>query len=304
LHGKGKNIDEILEEYEGYNSERILLYTPIKDWGSSAWSFPSNDLVVDCVRKLNDRGHYPLLTLCTDNNQNVIDKIKSLVNYLNNFDLYLLLEAVNEPFIKGDDDKISPDIFRNVLNNSKYLYSSGVYNDNRRFYGKFWLDHSSRDGEWYRKGGHNLYEAYVGGGPNFNEEPALKIACIEGEPIRPDQIGYNTLLIYTYYASCSLFGARAYFHSESGKHCVRLNSGEVDCKNAALKGLNVFPKDAPLAINTYRRIVEPGNEEGGDNQSGRTYVVGNYSIRIHQKGNQHPENGWKNLDDFGICYGR
>jgi hypothetical protein len=99
-------------------------------------------------------------------------------------------------------------------------------------------------------------------------------------------------------------GSGATLHTESGKLCKPLNGNEIEHRNAFTKGMNVFPDDAPLFIHTYRRIEEPGNEVGGDNTSGRTYVVGNYSVRIHQKGNKHPENGWKNLDDFGIAFSR
>ena len=111
-------------------------------------------------------------------------------------------------------------------------------------------------------------------------------------------------LLYAYAASCGLMGAGATYHCESAKFSRLLTADEIRCKDAFLRGLNVFPLDAPLALSSYDRIVEPGNEEGGDNQSGRTYVVGNYSIRIHQKGTSHPESGWRNLDELGIAFSR
>lgn len=244
---------------------------------------------------------YLKIVLATDDDASKIEPIKEIVKYLERDDIYLMYEAVNEPFIH---DKLNPDVFKNILSASRHLYSSGIYTNNKKFWGRYWLDHSARDAEWYRKGGHNLYEAFFGGGPSYIDEPALRIAGIEDEPIRPDQCNYDALNLYAYAASCGLMGAGATFHSESGKLSKLLNANEQNCKDAFIAGLNMFPVETAKSIGNYKRIVEPGNEEGGNNQSGRTYVVENYSIRIHQKGLNHPDGSFKSLDDFGICFGR
>lgn len=300
LYDSGKNIDSILEQYTGFNLARVFTYTPSKEWGSSAWGFPSIAGTIDFLNYMRDRGFNVGLTLATDNDRTRIDQIKTLVINLKNKEITnLQLEAVNEPFVKSETDKLDPNEFKSLLVDSGFLYTSGVYNDNRRFYGQYWLDHSSRDSEWFRKGGHSLYEAYNGGGPSNENEPALKIPGSEDEPVKPNDIGYDALGLYSYAASCGLMGAGATFHSESGKFSRLLDDNEFMCCSMFLKGLNMFPLDASSFNSTYRRIVESNQPDYA-----RTYVVGNYSIRIKQNGTDHPESGWKPMDDYGICWTR
>lgn len=304
LHEAGQDIRPILSQYPEANLARVLTYTPEKDWGKDYWDFPSNPGTSDFLDLMESLGYQVSLCLVTDNDKNRIDQIKFLVSYLKSQKhTNLQLEAVNEPYVKGDDDKLNPSLFRNLLSGSGFLYSSGVYCDNTRFYGQFWLDHSSRGNGWYSKGGHSLYEAYTGGGPNNGNEPALHMPGCEDEPIRPDQCGYDQLGLYAYAASCGLFGAGATFHSESGKLSKLLNVDEMKCKEMFFKGLDMFPLDA--ALQPYNgRIVEPGNEQGGPTENSRTYLVGKYSIRIKQVGLEHPQAGWKSLDPYGICWTR
>lgn len=297
-YSKGIDINPILNQYSTANLARVFLYTPVKDWGSSAWDIPSSEATIDFCHHMSDKGYQVGLTLATDNDNSKINQIKNLVNSLKGNDIInLQLEAVNEPYVKGDDDKIDPSEFKNLLSNSGFLFTSGIYNDNKRFWGQFWLDHSSRDSEWFRKGGHNLKDAWDGSGPNFPDEPKLHIPGAEDEPVKPSDIGFDTLGLYAYAASCGLMGAGATFHSESGKLSLLLSPQEEACKNMFFAGLDMFPLDS--ADGVYRRIDEVGAPEYA-----RTYVVGNNSIRIKQVTSNHPESGWKNLDDYGICWTR
>jgi hypothetical protein len=297
------DIQPILNEYSGYNSVRIFCYTPKKDWGNEAWDFPSNLVTLDFLRRMEDRGMDVELTLITDDDTSKIDKAKSLIDYLSKNPVNnLILEAVNEPYVHNPNDKIDPNELKNALSNSPYIYSSGVYTDNKKFYGKIWTRHSPRSSDWWRKGGHELMEAWNGGGPNFSDEPALRMPGIQDEPIKPSDTGFTSSDFYEYAASCGLMGAGATFHSESGKYSRPLSQEEISCKDKFLEGLNMYPLDA--ANGSYRKIEEPGNEPGGPTETSRTYVVGNYAIRIHQRGFEFPEDGWTSMDNTGVCWKR
>ena len=292
LFEKGNDIKPILNQFAGYNSARVFAYTPKKDWGDEAWDFPDKLATHEFMLMMGEAGFDVSLCLITDDDRAMIDKAKELISYLSvNPVSNLTLEAVNEPEVH---EKIDPTELKNALTNSPYLYSSGIYLDNKKFYGKFWLRHSPRDSQWYRKGGHELMEAWDGGGPNFPDEPSLKMPGIQDEPIKPNETGYDVKGFYEYAASCGLMGSGATFHCESGKFSRLLTQPEADCKDAFLIGLNMYPLDA--ANGAYRRIDE--------SETGRTYVVGNYAIRIHQPGTSFPESGWNPMDDIGVCWRR
>lgn len=302
LFEKGIDIRPFLAHYKGYNLARIFPNTDPKDWGSDAWEFPSNQATLDFLHFMQDEGMMVEISLCTGQKPEHVSLIKSLVNYLKPFKpSNLLLEAVNEPYVDYNGElygKTDPNEFKNVLTNSGFPYCSGVYANLHKFYGQYFNDHSARDAEWFRKGGHNLHEAYNGGGPNHPSEPALRMPGIQDEPIRPDQCGYDHLGAYTYAATCSIMGAGATVHTQSGKLANTPTESERAWIAAFLSGLNVFPVDAILS-GGYRRIVEDGQSDAA-----RTYVVGNYSVRVKQNGTSHPETGWQSLDNHGICWQR
>lgn len=301
LFSKGHDIRPIIEDFPGYNLARVFLYTPVSDWKENAWDIPSNDEVLDFLQFMEDNSHSVLLCLITDGDSTKLPRIKDLIAYLSGRGLKnLILQAVNEP---NAHDKLDPQLLKSALEVTDIPYSSGEYSDNTKFYGKIWTDHSARSSDWWRKG-HNLYEATITGkGPNNPSEPKLNIPGIEDEPIRPDQCGYDFLGMYMYAASCVMFGAGAVFHCQSMELCEPMTSDEVNCCEWFLKGLNVFPSNASLG--PYGRIVEPGNEPGGPTENSRTYIMGQYSLRIKQKGTTHPEgNKWRPLDTFGIAWVR
>lgn len=291
LYAKGEDIDPYLIYFKGYNLARVWTSVP---W-DNGWDYPSQPATLDFIRYMRNKGFQVELTLCTDDRTDRVDQARSLVSYLNNYYEMipnLLLEAVNEP---GIHDKLDPSMFKNLLTGSKFMYTSGWYIDTKKHYGKYWADHSSRDAQWFRKGGHNLYEANTGGGPNDPSEPALKQPCIEDEPGKYQDVGYDLVGIYSYAASCVLLGAGATCHLESGKHCTIPTLQEIDWINYFLKGLDVYP--AGTYNGSYRRVVELGQPDYA-----RTYCTDKYSIRIKQSTKDHPESQWKPLDEWGICW--
>lgn len=295
---KGKDIRPWLNQFKGYNAARIFPYVPVKDWKETAWDFPTNQATLEFCNFMKDQGFVVKLCLITDDDEGRIHQIKELVNFLKaSKPTNLILEGANEAhYFKTDVN-----VIKNLLTGSGFPYASGIYDDNTKHFGNYWVDHSERDREWFRKGGHNCYEAFNGGGPNHKLEPALRQPCIEDEPIRPDQNGNDYLGYYAYSASCVLLGAGATFHCSSGKFCSPLNEGEVKCKDFFLQGLNAFP---PIETLVYDRIVEPGNEVGGPTVYARTFTNGNYAVRIKQEGKEFPLPGWKALDEYGICWSK
>ncbi len=284
-----ENKVDYFNQWIGYNNPRVFTYT---EWGNESWDFPSNDTTLAFIEYCNSLGLTPSICLLTDANPSRIQQAINLVNFLKGKQISLMLEAVNEP---GIHDKTDPSVLRETLEQSGFPYASGWYTDTRKHYGNNWVDHSSRGAWWECKGGHNCYEAsYAGGGPNDPSEPKLNQPAREDEPIRFDEAGYDYIKFYSYAASCVLLGAGATAHSTPGKYCSELTSGDKICRDYFLRGLNVFP---PITDYHYNRIVEPGQEK-----EPRTYVNGNYAIRISQKGTSFPESGWKPLDEFGICW--
>ena len=285
-----------LDMYNNFNAFRVFPYVPIKDWKEQAWDVPANDVISDFIIELYEKGKYVKLTLLTDDDPNRIQWAINLVNYLKNFEFpNLLLEAGNEPLTHKN---INVDALHGTLVDSGYLYTSGIYEDTRKFYGKIGNDHSARDEEWPRKV-HNLLEYYNGGGPNFPDEPATEVSWCEDEPIRPDQalsFGDRESVYkdyYTYGALCTQFGFGGTFHCESAKYCNLPNEFESYCATGFLTGLDTYPPDT--ALNDYERIDEGSNTL-------RTYRIGKTLTRIRPKTLTLPQEGWQALDNWGICF--
>lgn len=295
LYSRGINISPYLSYFKKYNIARTWTSVPWDD----GWDFPTNQAMYDYIKFMGNKGYKVELTLCMDDYPQRVEQSRELINYLktNRVD-NLFLEAVNEP---GIHNKLDPSLFKEMLENSGYPYTSGIYLDNKIFYGLYWVDHSARDAEWFRKGGHNLYEAnQAGGGPNYKDEPALHIPSVEDEPGKFQDVGFDLLGIYAYAASCVLLGAGGTVHFESGKHCTIPGAEDQQWIDYFSRGLDIFP--AGTWNGSYRRIEEPGNEPGGPTHYARTYCTDQYSIRIKQEGLNHPETGWIALDNHGICW--
>jgi hypothetical protein len=288
---KGEDIGPFLEAYRGYNVLRVFGYVPVKDWGESAWDWPEPDAVVRFVQHCAARGFYVELTLLTDDDKVRVDQARWLIAKLAPQSLpSMLVEIANEPQTHKD---VNTAELRGVCSASGFLYSSGDYEDSTRHFGHYLTAHTGRDSDWPRRA-HDLMEYYGGGGPNAPSDPAHRVPVVADEPIRPDQAqGDRARDFLAYYGTCSLLGAGATIHTESGKLANLPTASERECIAAALAGLNAFPADAPLG--PYSRPVE---------NSLRTYVVGNCMVRVRPTTPNAPEPGWTPIDSGGVLWRR
>lgn len=295
---KNINIDLFLDKYNRSNRVRNFLYAPVADWGSNAWSYPSNETVRVYIEHLLSKNKATSLCLLTDGDPNQILKAQSLINYLNQFDFPgLLLEAKNEPLTH---DKRNSNELKNSLNGSKYLYGSGIYEDLKQFWGKVGYYHHPRDNEWPRKSKDTI-ECYRGGGPNSNDEPAIKLPWIHDEPIRPDQAGFSLIDYYCFGAFAGCASAGVTFHCETAKLGQLPSDNEYDCYNALMDGLNVYPVDAPLGDYEHFRDLEECLPDGTPTTCLRVFRVGCFATVIRPKSVKIPSN-WKALDNKNVCY--
>lgn len=266
---KGEDISGFLSDFDGFNVLRVFLYTPVKDWGASAWNSPAPDVVLAFLKAVEAKGFYVELVLLTDDDATRIEPARQLVEALKAArPPNVVLEVGNEP---QTHKAINTAALRATLAGSSFLYSSGDYEDSRKWFGNWIGFHSARDGEWPRRA-HDAIDYFHGGGPNFPEEPALKVPAVCDEPIRPDQTAGNREQDFlAYFAACSLLGAGGTYHFESGKLGNRPTEDEKRFAAIALQGLSTFPADAPKGA--YSRP-----DEGGATL--RTYRVGPYVVRI------------------------
>lgn len=286
----GKDIDPFLKTYNRSNELVILSSTdgPNTPWGNDAWPLPSGQLLVDFCNYVGERNWDVEFILITGNQPEKIQPLRNIVEYLRiNRVPNLTFEAGNEPHLNKSD----VNLLKSVLDSSGYLYSSGIYNDNNIFFGHYVDYHPARDSEWMRKC-HDGLEYWTGQGPNYKEEKALKVPSKANEPIRPDLASFNQLDFYTFGAGLKLFGCGGCFHSQSGKLGQLPTIFELECYNAFMNGIELFPADSVLGI--YNRPVE---------NSLRTYTVGRFMLRIHPVGdNPFSEVYDIPLDTFDIAY--
>lgn len=280
---RGENIDGFLTDFKGYNVLRVFGYTPAKDWGAAAWEAPTAEQVKAFAAYVERFGFYVEYVALTDDDPARIEPAKALLAQLAG-SRTILAEIGNEP---QTHKAINTAAFRGAC---PLLCSSGDYEDSRKWWGQWIGFHSARDSDWPRRA-HDAIEYYGGGGPNSPDEPALRVPAVCDEPIRPDQAGYNVADFRAYFGACALMGAGATYHFESGKHGNRPTADELRIAGVALAAMDAFLADAPLGA--YARPVE---------NSLRTYVVGNWMVRIRPSG--PGPRGWIALDDAGILWRR
>jgi hypothetical protein len=287
---KGVDLTPLFNYFNEENVIRIFNYTPVADWGTNAWDVPSINTIRDFIKLCEQNGKHVAMNLLTDDSPTRVLEAINIVNQLAG-DKFpnLMLQIGNKPFTHKNINCLA---LKDACEKSGYIYSSGIYEDNTKFFGQIWLDHSARDNEWPRKA-KNLIDAYNGGGPNNPAEPKLIMPCIEDEPIRPDECGYNELDFYAYAAICRACGNGATFHYNGGKVNQLPDANDTKCLVAFRKGLNIFSSTS----RAYRRIDELG-------QTLRTYVFGPNMIRVRPLNKTAPETGWNSLDDFGVCFSR
>lgn len=291
---RGQDLQPVFTACAGFNLLRVFPYVPVADWGSAAWDQPPASVVIDFLQVCARAGFFVELTLLTDDDPARIAPARALVEALAaDRTPNLLLEAGNEPRVHKAIDTA---VLRDVLESSPFLYASGD-GDDGRWYGTYGTAHTGRDGEWPRRA-HDLLEYGNGDGPS-QPHPPYRVPWVADEPIRPDQAPGDPAAraadFHAYFAACSLLGAGATFHATSGKFGQPFQPDEATMAAAALAGLDAFPPDAPLGA--YRRIDESG-------RTLRTYVVGNYMVRIRPTSPTAPEPGWTALDSLGIGWSR
>lgn len=297
---KGQNISKFLSSYTNCNLLRIFLYTT-GTWAPNDWNIPDKKAVSDFINYAGGLGYYVKLVLHTDDAKNDArtEQIISLVSYLSQFKFpNLILAAGNEPLTHKNIDVTS---LHNVLKNSGYLYSSGIYEDLTKFYGTFGDMHTPRDNEWPRKAKDTI-EAYRGGGPNSPQEPPCKVPWILGEPIRPDETKsygntlYSVRDYYSYGAFGRLSSGGVIFHCESAKLTSIPSDFELECYNFMMVGYEKFPPDA--AIGNY---IHHADLEGNGSKALRVYSVGKWGVVIRPNDFTPPSN-WKSMDDWSVCW--
>lgn len=289
----GQDIDKFLSTFNRSNTVRIFWYTPQKEWGDKYWDLPTATDLIAFHNYVEGKGFYVENTCATDNDTSKVPGIKNLITILNQANLpNVLYEAVNEPYVKGPDDKLDPAIFKNLLNASPYPYTSGIYQYEflDKFYGKYAVDHSPRDADWPRKA--KDLEDYVG---------QFKIPAIQDEPIKPNDAGFNVLDYYTYGAASGLFGSGCLFHYLAGEFGQLPASNELDCYNAMMDGLDIFPLDACLGQYEHLRDMEKCDANGDPTTCLRVFRKGSYAIIIRNKSVVIPSN-WQPLDSFQVCF--
>jgi hypothetical protein len=288
---KREDIEPFLLEFAGYNVLRVFSYTPVKEWGASAWDTPDTETIRSFLAFVARYGFFVELVLLTDDDTARVAPANRLIKDLAGV-ATLLLEAGNEP---STHKAIVTHALRDSLESSGLLFSSGDSEHSDWFFGNYLTAHTGRDSEWPRRA-HDLLEYFNGGGPNAPSDPAHRVPIVADEPIRPDQAsGDRERDFLAYYGTCALLGAGATFHCESGKFGRRPNDDEQRFAAIALQGLNAFPAQAPKG--PYRRIDEGPN-------SLRTYVVEPFSVRVRPKTNIHPEPGWRALEPSGVLWER
>ena len=289
---KGEDIDPFLEAYRGFNTLRVWGYVPAADWGASAWDVPPSSTILNFLDFVHRSGWLVEWTLLTDDDPARIGPARALVDAFGAArPPNLVVEIANEP----DTHKhVDTSALRDACQRSDLLFSSGNYEDSQKFFGTYLTDHTSRDNEWPRRA-HDLFEFHNGGGPNAPSDPAHNVPCVADEPAKLEDVGFSVTDWRAYFGACSLLGAGATFHSETGKFARVPTDQERQLAAAALEGLTAFPADAPKA--PYRRIDEQG-------RTLRTYAVGNSMVRIRPTTHDAPEPGWVPIDGDGILWRR
>lgn len=308
MYSLGQDITFYLRFFSKSNLLRIFLYTPNEVWGSESWEPSDAQTITSFCDYVAQYGFYVELVLITDDDESRLPFISALIQQLNRVDIpNLILQGVNEPEVNMSTDKI-----KNILTQSKYLYTSGDQEDLTKWYGRYGTYQIPRDAESCRKE-EALHECYDGGGPNNGNEKGYPVPWFDDETPRPDQMaGFirhsdgttdTSLVISDYYtigALSVLSGAGCNFHFNGGKFNQLPNGFETQCYQAMLNGLNVFPTS--IANNgSWQHLRDLENADSPNPLALRIYSRGNYAVVVRPNGFVAPIN-WTKLDALGICY--
>ena len=289
------NIDPFLAAYPGFNVLRVWDYT---DWPGTGWASCTAEQWKAFCAYVGVRGWTVELTLLTNDDPARIPIAKALVDGLAAAPrpTNLVIEIGNEPTTHKN---INTKALKLTCDGSGLLYASGNYESPSSLaFGSTLVAHTARDSEWPRRC-HDLMEYYNGGGPHNTSEPAHRVPCIADEPAKPGDVAAPQPPLTkaddwrAYFGGCSILGAGATFHCETGKWGLPPTLDESVLATAALEGLNAFPADAPLG--PYSRP---------NDSSLRTYVVGNYSVRVRPTTSTHPIGGFVRTGASDILWRR
>lgn len=289
----GEDITPFLNAYQGYNLLRVWAYVEGAAWGGRDWPTPpSPEKTRAFLAFVGAKGWYVELTLLTDDKPARMAWAKAFVPQLvsGGCPANLLLEAGNEPRTHKAIDTAA---LRSTLQSSGCQYASGDYEDSTKAYGTYLVTHTKRDSEWPRRA-HDCLDFYKGGGPNKPTDPAHPVPCIGDEPGKPADMtgGDKADDTRAYFGTLSLLGGGGTWHCESCKYGDLPTAEERMLALAALEGLNAYPADAPLG--NYSRPVE---------SSLRTYVVGQWMVRVRPK-TDAPSGTWQRLGPSRIFWGK
>jgi hypothetical protein len=286
----GEDIEPFLHAYLGFNVLRVWDYVT---WEGTGWESNTADEWIAFIAYVGHRGWWVELTLLTDDDPARIGPAERMVNAISGSDVdNVLLEAGNEPTTHKHIDTAA---LEPALEASGFPYCSGDYEDSDRWYGTYYVNHTARTVDWCRRS-HDLMEFYDGTGPDKPTHPH-HVPCLGDEPGKVQDVGPIVTEWRAYFGGCSIMGAGATFHSETGKFAMLPTPMEQALAGQALFALDTFPADTPGG--PYRRIVESGQPPDA-----RTYIVGNCAVRSQQVGTAFPEPGWRALDHEGVLWMR
>lgn len=278
----GEDIGPVLMAYAGYNTLRVWPYVNPKDWGADAWDSPSPDQAVQFVQTMAGLGWRVEFTCLTDSDPARITQAKAFIAAFKAANLTsLFLEAANEPEVQHDGVKINTAALRPDLEASGYPYASGDYVDiNGRWYGSYLTTHTKRDPEWVRRT-HDGLDIY-NGAPDDPASRPHHVPILFDEPAKLEDVwGDHVGDWLAYFGSGALFGAGVTFHSATGKLGLPPVGEEVQLAATGLSGLNQYPPDAPNGA--YSRV---------DDNTLRTYIIGNAMVRMRPTTPNAPQPGW------------
>ena len=291
---RGEDLTPFLSAYQGYNLLRVWSYVEPPNWVDPTWNSPTADEAVAFVKEMNRLGWYVEWTLLTSSQKgrqaHALDEIHAFTAAgLQG----LFLEASNEPEVQHDGIVIDTEPLKAALEQSGYPYNNGYYVDMRKQWGTYVNLHTQRDSEWVRRS-HDALDTYNPPSDAPPGTPAKKMPIMCDEPAKLEDVGGDRVSDWkAYFASASFFGAGATFHSQTGKFAQPPTAAEQQLAGCALVGLNAFPEEAPLG--PYSRV---------DDNTLRTYIVGNCMVRMRPTTLQAPQPGWTMIDSAGILWRR
>jgi len=290
----GQDIQPFLDAYPGYNVLRVWAYT---DWAGTGWEPSTAQVTRAFFEYCAARGFLVEFTLLTNDSLSKSDWARDFVAQLSEFPRPpIFIEGRNEP--QTHSQTVSTQRLKPALDASQFVYASGNYEVSANAFGPYLVAHTQRDPEWPRRS-HDLMEYFNGGGPHKPTDPAHKVPCLGDEPPKSQDVAAPKPPLTkaddwrAYFGGCSLMGGGATFHSETGKFGLPPTDEERVLAAAALEGLNAFPADAPLGA--YSRPSD---------NSLRTYIVGNYMVRVRPTTPNPPLTGWSRIGASPILWRR